>query len=179
MAIDTSGTRQRIIDIARLSSHQNVLCSDRDRCFSPHSKGVHIMRKIALVRIRDWYDHDSESRNLIAQSITDWVEVPESDYQLLLYYQKDGWSIVEQPLNQQDAVVKTVEDAIKIAKRRKKQEDEAKAKAEEKKLQAKLKREAKTKEQREKLFMELKREFEENTYIRSSTGRAASSKVEG
>lgn len=120
------------------------------------------MRKIAIIITSNvYYDYDDDRK--IVDSITEWEEVSEEDYQLLYKYSyTKGFKILEQPVSQPDFIATTIAEFKKIALA----EQAARLAYEKKQRDLKLAREAKklekTKGSRKELYEQLKSEFEKS-----------------
>jgi hypothetical protein len=116
-------------------------------------------RKIAIIKTTDFYDGDSYKT--IINSITDWQEISDEEFDLLnkANYRSNGFTILEQPINTKEFIAKTIADYLKVAREQEVIWAEEKKKREEATARRKLKKEAKTKGEREKLFKELQKEF--------------------
>ncbi len=125
--------------------------------------------KIAIVLFKTSYDYGDydDFKTTVANSITEWAEVDEKTY-------KELWDahgrvrlpnnmaamIVEQPENQADFVIKTVEDYRTFLKKEKERLEKLKRDAEKKKREKVKNRKAKEIEKRKAIYEELKAEFD-------------------
>lgn len=117
------------------------------------------MHKIAIVKVSNEYsDYDKET---VRTSITDWTEVSDEDYKILMGAAQSShganyFMVLEQPVNVGGFVANTVEAHLKIAKaneaRRKAEVDKRKKEAEKKKAIADAKKATKEKNELEALL---------------------------
>lgn len=120
------------------------------------------MRKVAIVIGLESYDYDSDSYRTVATSITDWVEVSDDDYKILIDNQwRSNFRVIEQPKHPEDFIKKTVADYLKAAKEEQLRQEAEKKKREEAALQRRVKKEMRDKEKARKIYEELKKEFED------------------
>lgn len=119
------------------------------------------MRKVAIVIGLESYDYDNDSYRTVATSITDWVEVSNEDYKILVDNQwRSNYRVIEQPKHPEDFIKKTVADYLAVAKAELARQEAEKQKREEAALQRKVKKEMRDKEKARKMYEELKKEFE-------------------
>jgi hypothetical protein len=118
------------------------------------------MRKVALITYFKGIHDDYYGHQVIPTSITDWQEVSDDDYKLLMYgAAKNKWYVMEQPLDQGKTIVKCIDDGLKIIKAQAEREKQYKAEQERKKLQ----RLEKKKEKENKLYEKLKAKYDNDT----------------
>jgi predicted DNA-binding protein YlxM (UPF0122 family) len=132
------------------------------------------MKKIAIVFYRNFNSYDSDGYSsdvLIASRISQWTEVSDNDYQLLISSQysdlKNPFKVILMPEDQDTFIMETVAQALKVAKaaeqKRQALKDEVKRKAD-LRAQAKAEKlEAKRMQEeshRRALFEELQKEFQ-------------------
>lgn len=113
------------------------------------------MRKVAVILHRYSYDTYSDYDKII-EKITDFAEVTNEDYNLLVQASHEqGFQILEVPINQQEFIANTVADYLKIAKaeEEKRRKEEAKRKAQREEAKRKVKQ--KTEEAERKKLEEL------------------------
>lgn len=119
------------------------------------------MKKIAILK-KIVKDYDYEGSYTILEKITDFCEVDDDTYAMLYKAQyKYNFIILEQPINIEEFILKTVEDYKMYVKRMEDENKKLKEKHENKRLKSKIKREEKEKEKRKALLEQLKKEFEE------------------
>ena len=119
------------------------------------------MRKIAIITTNDRYSSFDDYSEVI-KTVTEWTEVSDSDYQLLVASQRRGgeFIILEFP-NQKEFIANTVAEYIKIAKKEEAERQARLAAEEAKKAAARRRRlEKNTKDKRE-LLEQLKKELGE------------------
>jgi NADH dehydrogenase/NADH:ubiquinone oxidoreductase subunit G len=121
-------------------------------------------RKVAILLTTDVYSYDeyNDDHRSIVNSITEWEEISNEDFQVLqsASYRK-GFKIVEQPANPSDFIAKTVSEEIARAKEEAiKLEAEKVARAEAAKLK-KYKKDLKDKESKLALLKKLQAELGE------------------
>lgn len=126
------------------------------------------MRKIAIILGRDFQFDDGDYNTMttrIAESVTDWVEVTDEEYELLKKAQNYDYharfTLIERPKDELAYIKKTVADYLKWAQKIEDQRLAEKKKAEEASLARKMKKEAKTKADKLKLLEKLKQELGE------------------
>lgn len=116
-------------------------------------------RKIAIIKTRtfDYYsDYDNYSRQVIAESITDWEEVSEEDFSMLVSAAgMHNYQVIEQPTDVKDFIGKTIADYKKFVEKENKRIAEEKRQREEAALQRKFKKELKDKASKEKMLAKL------------------------
>lgn len=122
--------------------------------------------KIAIIKTDYRYQEYDECDKEIMRSITEWTTVSDEDFTLLREaaghsnrYGGENFYVVEQIIEADTFVTKTVADYLKVVKKRKAEEDRLKKEAAEKKAQRELKKRAKTEEAERKLFEELQKKF--------------------
>jgi len=126
-------------------------------------------RKIAIITGREistYSDHDDDysSPRRVVESITDWEEVSEEDYRLLLSCQNYlNFSIIEQPTNQKQFIEKSIASWKKRCEETQRLQLEQKQAREAKALAAKIKKQARTREAKLKLLEQLKAELGEQS----------------
>lgn len=113
------------------------------------------MREIAIVTYRDKYvNYDDYER--VVDSITDWTEVSEEDYKLLLSFSsKRNWTILERLDKKPGFVPNTVKAALEEVRLEEERQRIAKKEAERKKQERLLKKKAKDEAAEKKLLEEL------------------------
>lgn len=116
-------------------------------------------RKIAIIKTRtfNYYsDYDDYSRQMIAESITDWEEVSDEDFNVLLsaagLY---NYQVIEQSTDVKNFIGKTIADYKKFVEKENKRIAEEKRQREEAALQRKFKKELKDKTSKEKMLAKL------------------------
>lgn len=131
-------------------------------------------RKIAIVTsLFHDFNLDYDYQVLIANSITDWTEVTEKEYQEVyqgihlinskcMKRHKDHWFILlERPTDENMLIIKTIEDFRKhMRKVHEKNKEEIEAR-EKKRLEREKRKQEAARKQREKIYSELKKEFEQ------------------
>ncbi len=124
------------------------------------------MHKIAIITTKDHYvssgyDDYSDSKQLI-DSITDWAEVTEEEYNALRAYQYQGnYRVLERPVDTPDFILKTVESYKKHVAKLKQDEEAAKKKREEDAAARKIKKQAKDTQSKRAMLEKLKKELGE------------------
>jgi ubiquinone biosynthesis protein COQ9 len=122
------------------------------------------MIKVAIIKVLNDKEYCQEcgQYDIIVQSITDWVEISDEDYNLLRKYGlKDGYSLVVMPDNPKEIIKKTVMEHIETAKRSKARIEAEAKKREDRRKARELRKLAKTKEQEKKLLQQLKEKYPE------------------
>lgn len=124
------------------------------------------MKQVAIIVTRDVLTNSDDYQDTyikIANSITNWSEVTDEQYEILkraqTYDYHNNFTLIERPQNEMQFIEATVAGYLKWAK---KIEDQRAAEEQRRKdaaLQRKLKKEAKTKADRLKLLEQLKSEF--------------------
>lgn len=126
------------------------------------------MKNIAIIfgqfHEYDSGDYQSISR-LIAETIADWTEVSDQEYEILkraqAYDYHNHFTLIERPVDEAAYVRKTVADYVKWAKDLEDKQAKEKKKAADVALAKKVKREAKTLEDKKKMLAKLKEELGE------------------
>lgn len=129
------------------------------------------LRRIAIVQSKDLWSYDCEEHFKIIEKVTEFTEVDFQTYELLKKASiRYGFIVVEQPINQEAFIKKTVSDWLKFVAAEEKAAAEAQAKAEAKRLERKAKAEAKKRQQeldsieaQRQVYEELKKKFENET----------------
>lgn len=120
--------------------------------------------KIAIIKTReftDYSDYDGYSIMKIAESITDWQEVSDEDFQVLQYaLPKTGHIMIERPLDEGKFIAKTIAEHIAYAQEQARIAAEEKKKREDAALQRKIKKELKDTKTKQALYQALRAEFE-------------------
>jgi hypothetical protein len=126
-----------------------------------------ITRRIAIIKERDLYAryYDGEGggydRQLI-ESITDWEEVSEADFQMLSRAGgRLGFVVIERPVDQPAFIAKSIADYKKLVKVEEDREAALKKAREAAALERKHKKEMKTRESKRELLEKLKKELGE------------------
>jgi hypothetical protein len=126
------------------------------------------VRKVAIIKGRELcfgYNDYDDTYSKVANSITDWTEVTDEEYDLLVKAQRydchDFFTIIERPIDEPKFIANSVADYVKWAKKEQDKRDAEEAARRELALQRKLKREAKTKADRQKMYEKLQQEFGE------------------
>lgn len=118
-------------------------------------------RLIAIVNFKDCYFNYGDDYEQVAQSISEWSEVTEEEFELLTTFSgKYTWKVIERLDKKPKFIPTTVKAAINEARAHQELVAKQKAEAEAKKLARELKRKAKTIEQEKKLLDELKLKYE-------------------
>lgn len=108
--------------------------------------------KIAIIRTRtfeNYSDYDSYSIQRIVESITDWEEVSDEDYKMLISAAgRLGFQVLEQPIDTKKFIGKTIADYKAFVQEEKRQREEAA-------LQRKFKKELKDQRSKEKMLQKL------------------------
>lgn len=124
------------------------------------------MKHIAIIITREVltsYGDYSDTYTKIANSITEWSEVTDEQYEMLKRAQsydfRNAFTIIERPVNEAQFIEATVDGYLKWAK--KTEDDRANEQQQRKNaaLQRKQKKEAKTKAEKLRLLQQLKSEF--------------------
>jgi len=120
-------------------------------------------RKIAIITnrilITDYNDYEDTTQKII-DSITEWEEVTEAEFQdLLRASSKMGFTVMEQPRLPSEFIAKTIADFKKIVAAQKKKEEAAEKERKAKALARKQKKEAKTKQEKRELLAKLQAEL--------------------
>ncbi len=117
------------------------------------------MRKIAIIKTRefsDYHDYDSYCSHKIIDSITDWDEVEEEDYKVLVTMgPRLGFAILERPLDTSGFIAKTISDYKSMVRAEEKRVAEEKQAREDAALARKMKKELKDKSSKEKMLKKL------------------------
>lgn len=120
--------------------------------------------KVAIIKTREFSDYsgyDEYSVHKIVESITDWCEVSDEDFRTLKMAEgRMNYMVVEQPLDTEKFIVKTVAEYTAIARAEEERQAEEKRQREEAALQRKLKKELKDSKTKKALYEKLKEEFE-------------------
>lgn len=108
--------------------------------------------KIAIIRTRtfeNYSDYDSYSIQRIVESITDWEEVSDEDYKMLISAaDRLGFQVLEQPIDTKKFIGKTIADYKAFVQEEKRQREEAA-------LQRKFKKELKDQQSKEKMLQKI------------------------
>jgi beta-phosphoglucomutase-like phosphatase (HAD superfamily) len=125
-----------------------------------------LKRKIAIIKdrvISDYYrddDNYSGYDKRIVESITKWEEVSEETFEELSNASyKLGFTVIEQPIDPENFVIKSISDYRKLVAKEKAREEEEKREREKKALLRKQKKEAKTLQQKKELLEKLQSEL--------------------
>jgi hypothetical protein len=133
-----------------------------------------VKRKVAVVTAL-FYDFniDPDYKQLIANSLTDWTEVTQKEYEYLQQglnlvnskapqrHKDPLFILLEKPIDQDKLIIKTIEDVRKHIKKVY-EKNKAEIDAQEKKrLERQQRKQEASRKQREKIYEELKKEFEE------------------
>ena len=128
--------------------------------------------KIAIISLRNVsysHDYDNYGDILIANSITDWEEVTDQEYDLL--HRAAGrlgtFHVVEQIQDQKTFIAKTIEDYRRLVQSEADKMAADKKKREEAALARKLKRDLKDKESKLELFKKLQKELGPEALVQS------------
>lgn len=125
------------------------------------------MPKVALLEYSvDW---DYEYSRKVIDNLTEWTEISDEDLRILhKYIPHSRWIVLVRPDHQEEIIVKTVADGIKLAKKeqeaseaRKKALAEKKRKKEEDKLKKALADKQKLLADKQKLYEQLRAELGE------------------
>jgi hypothetical protein len=120
--------------------------------------------KIAILKTREftnYSDYDGYSVEKIIESITDWTEVSDEDFKILVNFSTSkGFVVLEQPVDTKTFVAKTVAEYLIFVEALKRRQEEEKKKREEAALNRKLKKEFKESKSKKALYEQLKAEFE-------------------
>lgn len=122
------------------------------------------MIKVAIIKILNYgaYCPECGQNDTVIQSITDWVEISDGDYNLLLKYGlKGGYSLIVMPNNPREIIQQTVKDHIKMAKLAEENAEAERKEREEKRKARELRKLAKTTEQEKALLQQLKEKYPE------------------
>lgn len=106
-------------------------------------------RKIAIITTEDNYSSNfDDDYKIVATSISDWTEVTEAEYQLLLKFgvQRYKFKVIERPSDEESFVKKTVAQYMIEAEKEAKQVAAQREKERKRKEDAAAKREAKRKQ---------------------------------
>lgn len=108
--------------------------------------------KIAIIKTRtfeNYSDYDSYSIQRIVESITDWEEVSDEDYKMLISAAgRLGFQVLEQPIDTKKFIGKTIADYKAFVQEEKRQREEAA-------LQRKFKKELKDQQSKEKMLQKI------------------------
>jgi hypothetical protein len=122
------------------------------------------MHKIAIIKTRefsDYHNYDDYSTRKIIESITDWDEVSDEDFNVLTQIgPRLGFVILERPANTPAFIAKTVADykeMVRAEERRLAAEKKARENAA---LERKMKKELNDSKTKKALYEKLKSEFE-------------------
>lgn len=113
------------------------------------------MRKIAIIKTdHRWDDYDNQQ--VLIDKITDFTEVDDATYAILINAQyHNGFRVLAQPVDQERFIQETVADYLEMIKEQERKDAERKAAEAEKKRQRDLKKKAKTEEEQKKLLEDL------------------------
>lgn len=115
--------------------------------------------KIAIIKTRtfeNYSEYDSYSIQRIVESITDWEEVSDDDYNLLVSASsRSGYQVLEQPTDTKKFIGKTISDYKKFVEEENARLAEEKKQREEAALQRKFKKELKDQKSKEKMLQKL------------------------
>ena len=119
-------------------------------------------RKIAIIKTDTHYhDEYGDSYSKIVDSITDWQEVTDEQFKMLVAAQnRFNFKIIEQPADTPAFIAKTISAYLKMVEELKVKEAEEKKKREEACLARKLKKDLRDKKSKLELFNKLKAELE-------------------
>lgn len=122
--------------------------------------------KIAIITSRDFYSDDQDynydsTHTKIVESITDWKEITDDEFLALKSNSSRlGFTVIEQPINIDAFVKKTVDDYLAFTKAETKRLAEEKVAREAAALARKFKKELKDRDSKLKMFQKLKIELE-------------------
>lgn len=115
--------------------------------------------KIAIIKSRtfeNYSDYDDYSIQRIVETITDWEEVSDEDYRILVAAQsRHNFQVLEQPVDTKQFIAKTISEYREFVKAEEKRLAEEKRQREEAALQRKFKKELKDKASKEKMLAKL------------------------
>ena len=124
-------------------------------------------RKIAIITSRDvWYNYGDDHVRII-DSITDWEEISDENYNLLQKARSrlGHFEILEMPTEQENFIAKTIAQYLTLAEEDAKKAEAEKKKREEAALARKHKKDLKDKESKLKLLKKLQEELGEEAKI--------------
>lgn len=113
------------------------------------------MRKIAIITVKEQYS-DYNYYDEVIESITEWSEVSEEDYNLLVKFSYGhDWRVIERLDSNPDFIPKTIEAAIKEVRLEAERVEKQRLEAEKKKQERLLKKKAKDEAAEKKLLEQL------------------------
>lgn len=119
-------------------------------------------RKIAIIKTREFntgYDGTYSTLKLI-DSITDWTEVSDDDYEMLSSASHSmNFTVIEQPIDTEVFISKTVKDYKALVEKEKKRAAEEKAQREKAALERKFKKELKDQASKQRMLEKLTAEL--------------------
>lgn len=119
--------------------------------------------KIAIIKSRtfeNYSDYDSYSIQRIVESITDWEEVSDEEYQMLTSAaNRSGYQVLEQPVDAKKFIAKTIAEYKAFVQAENARMAEEKRIRAEEALQRKFKKELKDKASKEKMLAKLSEEL--------------------
>lgn len=119
--------------------------------------------KVAIIKTKEHYYDDYVDD--IVVGITEWSTVSPDELKILQkaslesYTHGERFIVIEQPINQDEFIMKTVEDYLKAAKLKEEKAEAARKERERKKAQAAIKKRAKTEEDERRLLEELQKKY--------------------
>lgn len=117
------------------------------------------MREIAICTVRELFHYDDYTK--IVDSITDWTEVTDEEYKLLVKFSsKYNWFVIERLDKKPGFVLSTVKAALEEARLEEEHQRIAKEEADKKKQQRLLKKKAKDEAAEKALLEELQRKYQ-------------------
>ena len=112
------------------------------------------MREIAICTVRELYNYDDYTK--IIDSITDWTEVTDEEYNLLVKFSNNyNWSVIERLDKKPNFVLNTVKAALEEVRREEERRRVEKEKADKRKQERLLKKKAKDEAAEKELLEQL------------------------
>lgn len=112
------------------------------------------MREIAIITVKELWHYDDYSR--VVESITEWTEVSDEDYKLLVKFSSNyDWNVIERLDKKPSFVLNTVKAAIEEVRLAEEREKKVKEEADKKKQERLLKKRAKDEAAEKKLLEQL------------------------
>jgi hypothetical protein len=117
--------------------------------------------KIAIITSRNVYERYGDDYSTIINSITDWTEISDEDFNLLqkASTQQYEYAVLEQPVDTPAFVAKTIADYLVIARAEEARRAAEKKKRDAKALENKHKKELKDRESKLALLQKLQAEL--------------------
>jgi hypothetical protein len=121
------------------------------------------MKKIAIIKYHDVCPDYYDTNLVIANSITEWSEVTDEQYNLLREAQRLGsetFVIIERPTNEREVIDNSIAGYLKWAEQEQQRRQAERQQREQAAIARRIKKEAKTQAEQLKLYQQLKAQFE-------------------